>query len=395
MYTDETPCVLYNRLKRNTDDRVKTYMESQTHIFMKHALTKLQESGFHRLPTIEDVENATLENPYFWDLSSLERPVGQPEPSHEEQKHALSKLKEKIDAFCRASNSNLCLKSSCLVGAGGVGKTTCALIAMVYARCCGLNVHGTALVSERAQELGVEHLNQSMCIPAVDFYEVSTGQLAEQMVSSLHRHPEKLELWRTLDVNLFDELGPVCAELWSAREIALRYIRESSKPNGGLLEICTFDHLQMHPIQGTHPLLSPLLTSGYDFHRLSECVRGAQSQPWLELQAVTRMTPSQLEDEENQRRFIELFVNQCSFVSDTTEVPMDALFVYGKNQPIKDECNNVHERLRNKPNVINSKSEDEERDTQGRHSQINNCNSQLETQRTPRSFFFTRKPDAA
>ena len=58
---------------------------------MKHALTKLQESGFHRLPTIEDVENATLENPYFWDLSSLERPVGQPEPSHEEQKCTVQK----------------------------------------------------------------------------------------------------------------------------------------------------------------------------------------------------------------------------------------------------------------------------------------------------------------
>ena len=206
-----------------------------------------------------------------------------------------------------------------------------------------------------------------MCIPAVDFHEVSTGQLAEQMVSSLHRHPEKLELWRTLDVNLFDELGPVCAELWSAREIALRYIRESSRPNGGLLEICTFDHLQMHPIQGTHPLLSPLLTSGYQFHRLSECVRGARSQPWLELQAVTRMTSSQLEDGENRRRFIELFVTQCSFVPDATQVPMDALFVYGKNKPIKEECNNVHERLRHRRNVIISKSEDEERNTQGRY----------------------------
>ena len=47
MYTDETPCVLCNRLKRNTDKRVKTHMESQASTFMQHALNKLQESGFN------------------------------------------------------------------------------------------------------------------------------------------------------------------------------------------------------------------------------------------------------------------------------------------------------------------------------------------------------------
>ena len=367
MYTDELPCVLYNRLVRETSVRVKRYMESKATVFMEHALRKLRECGFSNVPDINCLMEATLEKPYPWDCSNVERPEGQPEASHHEQMNALGKLKQMIDNFCRITPSRSCPKSFCLVGAGGVGKTTCALIAMVYARCCGLRVHGTALVSERAQELGVEHLNQSMCVPAVDFTETSAGQLAEQIVSSLHRHPEKLELWRTLDINLFDELGPVSAELWSAREIALRYIRQSSKPNGGLLEICTFDHLQMHPIQGTHPLLSPLLTSGHRFTRLTECVRGCQSEPWLQLQSMTRMTAAELDNPLNEELFMNLFVNNCSFVEDASEVPIDALFVYGKNHPIKEECNRVHERVRQKPNVVVSKSNDFERNSQGRY----------------------------
>ena len=86
MHTDETPCVLCNRLKRNTDRRVKTDMESQASVFVQHALNKLQESGFNGLPTIGDLNNATLEAPHIWDVPDLERPVSQPEPSHDEQR---------------------------------------------------------------------------------------------------------------------------------------------------------------------------------------------------------------------------------------------------------------------------------------------------------------------
>ena len=77
MHTDETPCDLCNRLKRNTDRRVKTHMESQASIFVQHALNKLHTSlASTDCQQFGDLNNATLEAPHIWDVPDLERPVG-------------------------------------------------------------------------------------------------------------------------------------------------------------------------------------------------------------------------------------------------------------------------------------------------------------------------------
>ena len=109
-------------------------------------------------------------------------------------------------------------------------------------------------MSERAQELGLEHWNKDLCVPTVDLHSISPGQLAEKMLAGLYRKPERLEYHRTCDVTFIDEMGPLPAEYWSARDIVLRYITGSGRPNGGTLDFVTFDHLQVHPVRGTHPL---------------------------------------------------------------------------------------------------------------------------------------------
>jgi hypothetical protein len=251
------------------------------------------------------------------------------------------------------------------VGGGGVGKTTCALLGLLYARCKGLNVNATALVSERAQELGVLHLNSDYAIPRVDFNKITAGQLAERIISSLYRSPEKFEFHRTVDVELIDEMGPIPAEIWSARDIVLRYIRNSKRLNGGKLDLVTLDHLQTHPVQGTHPLLCPIITTSYLFLRLKHSVRAATSPGWQRIQAITRMDPSQLTDTV-QQEFVGLITTHCTFVSSEKDVPPDVLFVYGKNAPVKMHQARLQRKLSSRRDVLISESVDLESKYEGR-----------------------------
>ena len=222
-------------------------------------------------------------------------------------------------------------------------------------------------MSERAQELGVPHLNSDFCIPRADLYKISTGQLSERIISSLYKRPSNLEFHRTVDVEFLDELGPIAAELLNARDIVLRYIRNSTRPNGGKLDIVTFDHLQTHPIQGTHPLLSPFLSSIYTFHRLQQAVRACHA-AWRRIQDITRLSPTELASPEVETEFTSLLTKHCNFVAKEEDAPQGALFVYGKNAPVRSRQQQKIKALKKLPPtmVLTHLSKDIERNFEGK-----------------------------
>ena len=361
----EMPAVLYCRLKQDTSSTIKAFRLARRRRLVTCMRQKLFEYGIAPLPADDDFYNASLETPLEWDITNLQKPRGQPQQSYNEQLKALRIAKSRIDSYANATaiTPNGC----CFVGGGGVGKTTCAMISLLYACSRGLTINATALVSERAQELGVPHFNSDFCVPRADLHKVSTAQLAERIISSLYRKPENLEFHRTVDIEFVDEMGPIAAELWNSRDIVLRYIRNSTRPNGGKLDIVTFDHLQTHPIQGTHPLLSPFLTNIYTFHRLRHAVR-ASHVAWRRVQEITRLPPMQLNNVELENEFISLITTHCNFVNSEELAPHGALFVYGKNAPVRKRQRAKAKMLQKRVgrDVLTSTSEDFERNFEGK-----------------------------
>ena len=365
LYTDEIASVLYCRLAQQTTEKCAAFSERRKKELVVALHNKLEAAGVHPLPSVDNLLMATIPNPLHWDISNLTRPAGQPLQSYEEQSAILLRAQNQIHTYLSPANS--CPQSLCFVGGGGVGKTTSAIITLLYARSQGLTINATALVSERAQELGVPHLNNDFAIPKVDLSRTTPGQIAERTISSLYKTPEKLEFHRTVDVELVDEMGPIAAEIWSARDIALRYIRNSCKPNGGKLDVVTFDHLQSYPIQGTHPLLSPFITSTYRFFRLNESVRAANSAPWRRIQAITRLPPDRLSSTATEQEFVHLLTTHCRFVSAENLAPSSALFVYGRNAPVRLLQARLRRRKLNAPGVVISRSDDQECNFEGRY----------------------------
>ena len=363
-YCSEPASVLYCRLKQDTTESINRFRLSRRRCLVTCMRQKLFEYGIAPLPTDEEFYAASLQNPLDWDITSLQRPAGQPQQSYNEQAQALRIAKARIDSYINATVNSP--SGCCFVGGGGVGKTTCAMISLLYACSKGLTINATALVSERAQELGVPHLNSDFCIPRADLHKISTGQLAERIISMLYKKPDNLEFHRTVDVEFVDEMGPIAAELWNARDIVLRYIRNSIKPNGGKLDIVTFDHLQTHPIQGTHPLLSPFLTSTYTFHRLLHAVRASHN-AWRRIQEITRLTPSGLSDPIIEAEFVELFTTHCNFVPREEDAPEGSFFVYGKNAPVRKKQRKKMDSLEKRVgiDVIIHRSKDIERTFEG------------------------------
>lgn len=364
-YSDEIPTVLYNRLRQQTCDNIETFANNRKCRLIKTLLKKLHDMGFENLPSFEDFRLASIESPLSWNIAAMTQPASQPDSSYVEQQSLLLAAKQRIDSYMLMKQQ--CTQGLCFVGAGGVGKTTCAMISLLYARSQGLTINATALVSERAQEFGVPHYNSDFAVPKVDLQHITPGQLAERTIASLYRKPEQLEFHRTVDVEFIDEMGPIAAELWTSRDIVLRYIRHSTKPNGGKLDLVTFDHLQTHPVQGTHPLLSPFLVSTYTFHMLQESVRACESQNWMRIQQITRLPYDQLRQPGIEDEFVQLLTTSCTFVNSADKVPSDVLFVYGKNAPIRLHEQQLAQHLQSRNDVITSCSIDFESGPEGRY----------------------------
>jgi len=370
LYCDELPTVLYCRLHDQTCEKIVEYQIQKRRALTDSIYSKLQSVGVTGLPDKEKCLQASISKPCHWNLlRDLPKAPAQPVESYEEQQVVFAKGMEQLHAYVDTNNN--CTKGMVVVGAGGVGKTTVLLLLLLYAQCLGLSVAITALMSERSQELAGDHINSMFCIPSHD-RSLSTGQIAERAISALFKNPEKLELVRCLDVLAWDESQSSPAEYVAVVDIVLRYVRNSNRPFGGVLIFSTMDNLQIEPCQGRHPLLSAFFFSCFIFVRLQHSVRAAYDLAWQRIQAITRLPLDLLKTQQIKEEFIGLLLMFCTWVDSFDKCPPNALFVFGKNEPIRREEERIFEHLKTRlqdSELLVAKAVDYERTIHGNLAQ--------------------------
>ena len=372
---EDLPSVLYSKLQTETNEKIRNFICKKKTQQIMHLLNKLHESNLTGLPTYTECKLATVANPVQWCVQNIQQAINQPLMSYTEQQHVLDIGSNLIQHYSLGLNE--CTKNICIIGAGGVGKTTVSLCLLLLAVTKGLNVGAAAMCSERSQELAGDHINNLWLIPSNN--TLTTGQLAERSISRLYANPEKLQYLRSLDVLLVDEFGVIPAHLLSVIDIVMRYIRSSNKPFGGIHIIATLDNLQIDPVKGRHPLLSPLLTTTFIFEKLCQSVRAAADPHWQRIQEITRMPLHELQQPEIKDEFILLVTTHCTFVENSKDnlYPKNPFHVYGKREPTLQEERQMFHEMQTKQSqpFILSKARDYERSIEGRYVPASNATS--------------------
>jgi DNA replication protein DnaC len=97
------------------------------------------------------------------------------------------------------------VKSFCIIGGPGVGKTALMKMILLKAISLGLNGMLSTLMLEWAFQLGGIHLHKLLLLPV---RKKGTMQcLAELALISIYNSPEVMLMLMTLDVLFIDELG--------------------------------------------------------------------------------------------------------------------------------------------------------------------------------------------
>ena len=365
LYTEDLPNVLYCRLRDEAWDSAIAYQNDRKLCLVNHLLAKLTDCGFANLPSVEQCMGSNISNIVPWDMTTITPGLDQPDESYNEQMEVLNLSKGLVAHY--KSAPTFFTKGICHVGAGGVGKTTVLYLQLLYTICQGLNTAITALLSERAQEIAGLHIHDLFCFQGRE--ALTPGQLAERACSVLYRNPDKLELLRVLDVLALDEAGAIPCEILTAMCHVLRYIRDNNVPYGGVLVFATMDYLQLDPVTGSHPLMSPSFTSSFYFRELIHSVRAALDARWKRIQQITRMRSIQLSQPAIREEFIQLLIETCTFVTSTTDpnIPHSILFVFGKNAPIRRQERELLDRVTVDQNLVCrlSVAKDEERTIDG------------------------------
>ena len=390
MVSDDLPSVLYTKVQKTTQETIERYIQKKRNHLISHLLSKLNENNLKTLPTKQQCISATVTNPVKWHLFYIKKAPNQPDESYHEQQALLKIGSDLIQHYLLGLNE--CTKNLCIVGAGGVGKTTVSLCLLLFCVTRGLLVGTAAMCSERSQELAGDHINNLWLIPSNN--TLTTGQLAERAITRLYRCPERMQYLRSLDVLLIDEFGVIPAHILSVIDIIMRYIRSSNKPFGGILIIATLDNLQLDPVKGRHPLLSPLLTTSFIFEKLCKSVRAASDANWQRIQEITRLPFDELQQPHIKEEFFTLVTTHCTFVPNTSHrlYPSNPFHVYGKREPTLQEEKKKFEDMQateTEPYLI-SVAHDFERSIEGRYvpaskSTSNYLNRKL---KEPQKLFF-------
>jgi hypothetical protein len=325
---NELPSALYTKVRDRASEASKAHMRQMKEALVNTTVADLREKGLVGLPTAEDLLGCTAETPANWTPSLTRLPNQSPE-SIAEQQTALQDAMSRLDRYQLAGMEQT--KSFVVIGGPGVGKSTLLQLFGLCAIARGLCVCMTALMSERARQLGGQHLSQIFCIPVRSY--ASPTRLAELAIISLCRRPKRMEMLQRIDVLLVDELGQVSAELLAVLDIILRRVRGSSQFMGGVLLMSTMDPLQLHPVKGRPPLLSAHMITCFLFTKLKHSVRASQDGFLRQIQDLTRLHPGELLAPVI-RRFRGLIEAHCTFVTSWNDPRLtpDKLRMFGKNR---------------------------------------------------------------
>ena len=338
----ETPPVLITRLREEVSERVQSYIRKHTGRLMAFVLEEVGRIGIGSsmtYPTLERLQNKSSESPSaqsaIWSVESICQSPAQTNESFQEQSKSLKVIAEQLHELVHLNHIRHA-KCVCVVGGPGCGKTTIMMMGMLHAMSMSLRCFTTSLMSNRASQLAGIHWHLLFCLPTEVECTKTAGALAEKALANLYSYGhQQMAFIKYLDVLFVDELGTLAAKYLAAADIVCRRVRGCSQFMGGLLLICTYDHLQLPPINELPPLLSPHMMTSFRFCELTVSVRAAAEDLALrEIQQLTR-TPLDDFDDVKKRRFVELVCESCTFVDDFNDprIPDNALFVFGKRRP--------------------------------------------------------------
>ena len=326
--SSDIPPVLYTQLQESISEDCKTHIENIRRNLLTTTFHKVQGKASIQIPSLDNILNATKTLPCEWNITNvLLRGLTQSVESYDEQMKVLNYMCKCLNIFL--SPSSVTTKNIIICGGPGVGKTTLLQILILYAASLGLNIQLSSVMSERSCELGGIHLSKMFCIPTLRNRNPST--IAEKAVFALLRQPKQLTFVEKIEVLAIDEFGQVSAELLSILDIILRTIRKNSLFMGGILIIATMDHMQLPPVNGRPPLLSPHMLTSFTFKILLKSVRASQDEKLQEIQAITRLEYNKLQPEQiNRFRF--LIETYCTHVENFNDplLTIDKLRLFGK-----------------------------------------------------------------
>ena len=139
----------------------------------------------------------------------------------------------------------------------------------------------------------------------------------ELAIIQILRKPKTLQLILCLDVLICDEMEQLSADFLVVVDIILRRLRENSLYLGGLLAICTLDHLQIQSIERRPFLISTHIISYFLMVELKNSVRASNDPNFRRIQELVRFSQKRLqENPELIDDFITLCSDHLTFVED-------------------------------------------------------------------------------
>ncbi len=326
--SSEMPPMLHTQLQTTISNECKQHIEAMKLRLIKTCISKISTKTTIQIPSYNDFIQSTKSSPLSWNIiDSVVCGPTQSIESFKEQNDLLQYATKCLNEY--VSITPFIHKNIIICGGPGVGKTTILQMLTLYAASIGLNVHLTTIISERSSQLGGLHISKMFAIPTTR--NQSPSIIAEKAVYALLRQPKQLILLQNLEFLAIDEFGQVSAELITILDIILRTVRKNSSFMGGIFIIATMDNMQLPPVNGRPPLLSPHMINSFTFKVLSKSVRASQDLKLQEIQNISRLYYSEIKPEDI-ARFRYLIENYCTHVNDFSHpmLSVQKLRLFGK-----------------------------------------------------------------
>jgi predicted GIY-YIG superfamily endonuclease len=325
---DSLPPALYTKLQHDTSVQIKKHIEDTHRVIAETTLADLRKKGISPLPSLQEVLNRPS-SPFDvpWNADLILQGSSQPNESFQEQKQLLKVFQNKLTQYASAETNDV--KNLIITGGPGTGKTTVEQIMLLMAMTIGLLGGISAIMAVRAKQLGHEHLCRLFCIPVNE--NASVARLAELALIHLFRLPKRVAYLRQLDILGLDEFGILPVRMLAVIDIILRRLRDSHLFMGGVLLVCTMDHLQIQAIKDQPVLLSPHILTCFDMFVLHWSVRASQDVPLQRIQDLTRLMPHELTPMAIQELKGLMKKNFC-FVDKDEDAPTDYVRVFGHKE---------------------------------------------------------------